>query len=57
MIRRQAKATKSRGSLVDFFRNSPLVGMALEVGRSRDCGRPVKIPDMQKSSTTARLRP
>lgn len=32
-----------RRSLVEFFRKSPLAGTALEIGRSRDTGRPVRL--------------
>lgn len=38
-----ARRAKPRGSLVDFIRKSPLAGAALEVGRSRDTGRPVRL--------------
>jgi prevent-host-death family protein len=38
-----ARTAKPRGSLVEFFRKSPLAGAALEVGRSRDTGRPVRL--------------
>ena len=34
---------KSRGTLVDFFRRSPLGGIALELTRSRDTGRQVAL--------------
>jgi antitoxin Phd len=34
---------KSRGSLVDFFRKSPLGGVALDLTRSRDTGRQVTL--------------
>lgn len=30
-------------SLAEFVRRSPLAGIALEIGRSRDAGRPVKL--------------
>ena len=32
-----------KGSLVEFLRKSPLAGVALDVGRSRDTGRPVRL--------------
>lgn len=32
-----------RGALVDFFRESPLNGVALDLTRSRDTGRNVKL--------------
>lgn len=38
-----ARQAKPKGSLADFFRKSPLAGTALEIGRSRDSGRPVKL--------------
>jgi PHD/YefM family antitoxin component YafN of YafNO toxin-antitoxin module len=38
-----ARQAKPRESLVEFFRKSPLAGAALEVGRSRDTGRPVRL--------------
>ena len=38
-----ARRAKPKGSLVAFFRKSPLAGAALEVGRSRDTGRPVRL--------------
>jgi len=34
---------KSRGSLVEFFRRSPLNGIKLNVSRSRDTGRSVDL--------------
>ena len=34
---------RPKGSLVDFFRQSPLGGLALNLARSRDTGRPVKL--------------
>ena len=36
------RRAKPEGSLVEFLRRSPLAGTALEVGRSRDTGRPVR---------------
>jgi prevent-host-death family protein len=38
-----ARTAKPKGSLVDFVRGSPLAGTALEIGRSRDTGRPVRL--------------
>ena len=34
---------KSDGTLVDFFRKSPLSGVELDLSRSRDTGRRVKL--------------
>jgi prevent-host-death family protein len=34
---------KHKGSLVDFFRQSPLGGVALDIARSSDTGRQVKL--------------
>jgi antitoxin Phd len=34
---------RPRGSLVDFFRQSPLVGVEPDVTRSRDTGRDVEL--------------
>jgi prevent-host-death family protein len=36
-------AQKPRGSLVEFFRRSPLSGVKLNVSRSRDTGRGVDL--------------
>ena len=36
-------AQKPRGSLVEFFRRSPLSGVKLNVSRSRDTGRSVDL--------------
>jgi len=36
-------ARKRSGGLVDFFRKSPLCGVALDMARSRDIGRRVKL--------------
>ena len=33
------KFSRPRGSLVDFFRKSPLAGVTLDLDRSRDTGR------------------
>jgi prevent-host-death family protein len=38
-----ARKAKRGESLAEFVRRSPLAGIALEVGRSRDTGRPVKL--------------
>ncbi|MDH5221551.1 MAG: type II toxin-antitoxin system Phd/YefM family antitoxin [Betaproteobacteria bacterium] len=38
-----ARRAKPKGSLVEFLRRSPLAGTALEVGRSRDTGRPMRL--------------
>ncbi|MEO8717281.1 MAG: type II toxin-antitoxin system Phd/YefM family antitoxin [Burkholderiales bacterium] len=38
-----ARAAKPKETLAEFVRRSPLAGSALEVGRSRDTGRPVKL--------------
>jgi prevent-host-death family protein len=38
-----ARRAKSKGGLVEFLRKSPLAGAGLEVGRSRDTGRPVRL--------------
>jgi antitoxin Phd len=35
--------TPPRGSLADFFRNSPLAGTELKLKRSRDTGREIKL--------------
>jgi prevent-host-death family protein len=36
-------ARKPKGSLVDFFSKSPLGALSLDLDRSRDTGRPVKL--------------
>jgi len=38
-----ARQAKPKEGLAAFFRKSPLAGTTLEVGRSRDVGRPVKL--------------
>jgi len=38
-----ARTARRKESLAEFVRRSPLAGVALEVGRSRDTGRPVKL--------------
>ena len=35
--------SRPRGSLVDFFRKSPLVGVGLDLTRSRDTGRQIEL--------------
>jgi prevent-host-death family protein len=42
-VRDFGKLTRRKGRLVDFFRRSPLVGVELELTRSRDTGRKVKL--------------
>jgi len=37
------KLSRPRGSLVDFFRKSPLAGLVLDLTRSRDTGRRVEL--------------
>ena len=37
------KLSRRKGTLVDFFRRSPLVGMGLDIARSEDTGRNVKL--------------
>ena len=37
------KLSRPRGSLVDFFRKSPLAGVNLDLARSTDTGRPVDL--------------
>ena len=37
------KLSRPRGSLVDFFRKSPLVGVDLDLDRSTDTGRRVDL--------------
>ena len=36
-------AGRSKGDLVDFFRNSPLAKVKLDIARSRDTGRKVDL--------------
>jgi antitoxin Phd len=38
-----ASLPRRKGTLVDFFRKSPLVGVDLDVTRSRDAGRKIKL--------------
>lgn len=38
-----ARRTRPRGSLAEFLRKSPLAGTALDVERSRDTGRRVRL--------------
>lgn len=37
------KLSRPRGSLVDFFRKSPLAGANLDLARSTDTGRPIDL--------------
>lgn len=37
------KLTEKRGSLVEFFQNSPLRGVELDLTRSQDVGREVEL--------------
>jgi hypothetical protein len=37
------KLHRRKGSLIDFFRKSPLVGVELKLVRSRDTGRKVDL--------------
>ena len=37
------KFARPKGSLVEFFRSSPLVGVELDLRRSRDTGRKIKL--------------
>ena len=37
------KLSRPRGSLVDFFRKSPLAGVDLDLDRSRDTGRKIDL--------------
>jgi prevent-host-death family protein len=37
------KLSKRKGTLVDFFRRSPLVGIDLDIARSEDTGRDVEL--------------
>jgi prevent-host-death family protein len=37
------KLSRPRGSLVDFFRKSPLAGVNLDIDRSRDTGRRIDL--------------
>ena len=37
------KLSRPRGSLVDFFRKSPLAGVNLDLDRSRDSGRRIAL--------------
>ena len=37
------KLSRRRGKLVDFFRKSPLVGVDLNLARSRDTGRKIDL--------------
>ena len=37
------KLSPRKGTLVEFFRRSPLAGVELDIARSRDTGRPVSL--------------
>ena len=37
------RLSRPRGKLVDFFRKSPLVGVGLDLTRSRDTGRQIEL--------------
>jgi prevent-host-death family protein len=37
------RLSRPKGKLVDFFRNSPLVGIKLNLTRSRDTGRKIDL--------------
>ncbi len=37
------KLSPRKGTLVEFFRHSPLAGVELDIARSRDTGRPVSL--------------
>ena len=37
------RLTRPKGKLVDFFRGSPLVGIKLDVTRSKDTGRKIAL--------------
>ena len=41
--REYKRISRPDGSLAEFVRNSPLAGVALDVGRSRDTGRTVPL--------------
>jgi hypothetical protein len=41
--REYRRIAQSKGSLVEFVRKSPLAGVALDLRRSRDTGRPVDL--------------
>lgn len=36
-------ARRPKGTLIEFFRKSPLAGITLDLSRSRDTGRPVNL--------------
>jgi antitoxin Phd len=48
-----ARTAKPKESLAEFVRRSPLAGTQLDVGRSRDTGRPVKLRREPASSIPA----
>lgn len=37
------RLSRPKGSLIEFLRKSPLVGVELDLGRSRDTGRAVRL--------------
>ncbi|MGH9575843.1 MAG: type II toxin-antitoxin system Phd/YefM family antitoxin [Terriglobales bacterium] len=37
------KLAPRKGTLLEFFRRSPLIGVKLDITRSRDAGRPVSL--------------
>jgi antitoxin Phd len=37
------RISRRKGSLVDFFRESPLVGSGLDIDRSKDTGRKIEL--------------
>ena len=41
--REYQRIARPKGTLVEFVRKSPLAGAALDVRRSRDTGRPVRL--------------
>ena len=41
--REYQRMARPKGNLVEFVRKSPLAGAALDIGRSRDTGRPVRL--------------
>lgn len=38
-----AKMSRPKGKLIDFFRNSPLVGIKLNLARSKNTGRSIAL--------------
>lgn len=41
--REYRRIARPKGNLVEFVRSSPLAGAALDIRRSRDTGRPVRL--------------